>query len=186
VCLLICATLSTGPYISAAVAVYADTPNIQILNHVILLHFHLSDYKAQATGERFICGLRQLLSGLKNYYMTSAFSQQSLHLQPQFSFYSIYTDGNVSHQFVYKKQIDQKMVFVAHLQDNLEDKIFVKFTHCYSEDTHRAAHVHGFAPKLRAVEHFQDGWIMVVMDDVSHQYCEIERRPLEKNMYKAV
>ena len=27
---------------------------------------------------------------------------------------------------------------------------------------------------------------MVVMDDISYQYCEIERRPLEKNMYKAV
>jgi len=44
--LLICATLSTGPYISAAVAVYADAPNVQILNPVIPLHFHLSDYKA--------------------------------------------------------------------------------------------------------------------------------------------
>ena len=27
---------------------------------------------------------------------------------------------------------------------------------------------------------------MMVIDNVSHQYCEIERRPLEKNMYKAV
>ena len=26
----------------------------------------------------------------------------------------------------------------------------------------------------------------MVIDNVSHQYCEIERRPLEKNMYKAV
>ena len=147
-CLLVCATLSTGPYISAAVAVYADTPNIQILNHIIPLHFHPSDYKAQATGERFICGLCQLLSDLKNYYTTSTFSQQSMHLQLQFSFYSMYTDGDVSHQFVYEKQIDQKTVFVAHLQNNLEDKIFVKFTHCYGENTHRAAHVRGFAPKL--------------------------------------
>ena len=185
-CLLVCATLSTGPYISAAVAVYADAPNVQILNPVIPLHFHPSDYKARATGERFICALRRLLSDLKNYYTTSAFSQQSSHLQPQFPFYSAYTDGDVSHQFVYEKQIDQKTVFVAHLRDNPEDKIFVKFTRCYGEDAHRAAHARGFAPKLRAVERFQDGWIMVVMDDVSHQYCEIERRPLEKNVYKAV
>jgi len=27
---------------------------------------------------------------------------------------------------------------------------------------------------------------MVVMDDVSCQYCEIKRRPLEKNVYRAV
>ncbi|KAL9716775.1 hypothetical protein Ac2012v2_001227 [Leucoagaricus gongylophorus] len=185
-CLLVCATLSTGPYISAAVAVYADAPNVQILNPVIPLHFHPSDYKARATGERFICALRRLLSDLKNYYTTSAFSQQSSHLQPQFPFYSVYTDGDVSYRFVYEKQIDQQTVFVAHLRDNPEDKIFVKFTRCYGEDTHRAAHARGFAPKLRAVERFQDGWIMVVMDDVSHQYCEIERRPLEKNVYKAV
>ena len=184
--LLVCATLSTGPYIAAAVAVHADTPNIQILNPVIPLYFHPSDYKARATGERFICALRRLLSDLKNYYTTSAFSQQSSHLQPQFPFYSAYTDGDVSHQFVYEKQIDEKTVFAAHLRDNPEDKIFVKFTRCYGEDAHRAAHARGFAPKLRAVERFQDGWIMVVMDDVSHQYCEIERRPLEKNVYKAV
>jgi len=118
--------------------------------------------------------------------MTSAFSQQSLHLQLQFLFYSVYTDRNVSHWFVYEKQIDQKTMFVAYLWDNLEDKIFVKFTHCYGEDTHRAVHRYGFAPKLQAVEHFQDGWIMVVIDDVSHQYYEIERRLLEKNVYKAV
>ena len=185
-CLLVCATLSTGPYISTAVAIYTDIPNVQILNPVIQLHFHPSDYKARATGECFICALRQLLSDLKNYYMTSAFSQQSSYLQPQFSFYYMYTDGNVSHQFVYEKQIDQKTVFIAHLWDNPEDKIFVKFTHYYGEDIHRATHAHGFAPKLWAVEHFQDGWIMVVMDDVSHQYCKIERRPLEKNVYKAV
>jgi len=185
-CLLVCATLSTGPYISAAVAVYADAPNVQILNSVIPLHFHPSDYKARATGERFICALCQLLSDLKNYYMTSALSQQLLHLQPQFPFYSVYTDGDVSHQFVYEKQIDQKAVFIAHLQDNLEDKIFVKFTRCYREDAHRAAYARGFTPKLQAVKRFQDGWIMVVMDNVSHQYCKIERRPLEKNVYKAV
>ena len=183
--LLVCATLSIGPCISAAVAVYADAPNVQILNPVIPLHFHPSDYKARATGERFVCALRRLLSDLKNYYTASAFSQQS-YLQPQFPFYSAYTDGNVSHQFVYEKQIDQRTVFVAHLRDNPKDKIFVKFTRCYGEDAHRAAHARGFAPRLRAVERFQDGWIMVVMDDVSHQYREIERRPLEKNMYKAV
>ena len=147
-CLLVCATLSTGPYISAAVAVYADAPNVQILNPVIPLHFHPSDYKARATGERFICALRWLLSDLKNYYTTSAFSQQSSHLQPQVPFYSVYTDGDVSYRFVYEKQIDQQTVFVAHLRDNLEDKIFVKFTCCYGEDTHRATHAHGFAPKL--------------------------------------
>jgi len=45
-CLLVCATLSTGLYISTAVAVYADTPNVQILNPVIPLHFHLSDWRA--------------------------------------------------------------------------------------------------------------------------------------------
>ena len=73
-CLLVCATVSTGPYISATVAVYADAPNIQILNPVIPLHFHLSDYKARVTGEGFICALRRLLSDLKNYYMTSVFS----------------------------------------------------------------------------------------------------------------
>jgi len=44
--LLVCAILSTEPCISTAVAVYADTSNVQILNPVIPLYFHPSDYKA--------------------------------------------------------------------------------------------------------------------------------------------
>jgi len=108
--------------------------------------------------------------------MTSFFSQQSLHLQLQFPFYSTYTDEDVFHQFVYKKQINEKMLFAVHLWDNPEDKIFVKFTHCYGKEAHRAAHVHGFALRLQAVKRFQDGWIMVVMDDVSYQYYQERKK----------
>jgi len=178
-------TFSTGLYISVALAIYPGTPNAQILNPVLSLRFHLSDSKARAAGERFICALRRLLSDLRNYYLTDAFSKSSL-LQPQFPFYTTYTDRDASHQFVYEKQIDQKRAFIAHLRDNPEDKISVKFAPRYCEDAHRAAHAHIFALKLRAVERFVDGWVMVVMDDISHQYCEIKRRPLRTNVYQTV
>ena len=60
------------------------------------------------------------------------------------------------------------------------------FVLCAGEDAHKVAYAHGFAPKLRAVERFADGWMMVVMDDVSHQYCGIKGKRLEKDVYKAV
>ena len=184
-CLFIHATFSSGPYISVALAVYAGTPNVQILTPVVPLHFHPSDAKARATGERFICALRRLVFDLKDYYLTDAFSGSS-SMQVKFPFYTTYTDGGASHPFVYEEQIDQKRVFRAHLRDKPEDKIFVKFSRHYGEDAHKSAHAHGFAPKLRAVERFADGWVMIVMDDVSHQYCGIKGRQLEKDVYKAV
>ena len=48
---------------------------------------------------------------------------------------------------MYEEQIDLKRAFIAHLEDNPEDKIFVKFACHYGED----AHAHSYVPKLRAV-----------------------------------
>ena len=183
--LFVHATFSTGPYISVALAVYAGTPNVQTITPVVPLNFHPSDTKARENGERFICALRRLLSDLKVYYLTDLFSESPL-LQVKFPFYNTYVDGGASHNFVYEEQIDQKRAFIAHLRDNPEDKIFVKFSRRYGEDAHKVAHAHGFAPKLRSVERFADGWVMVVMDDVSHQYYGIKGRRLEKDVYKAV
>jgi len=45
----------------------------------------------------------------------------------------------------------------VHLEDNPENKIFVKFALCYGENAHKAVYVHSFAPKLQAVECFADG-----------------------------
>ena len=70
---------------------------------------------------------------LKNYYLTVAFSGKPL-LQPQCSFYNKFTDGITTLQFVYEKQIDLKRAFIAHLEDNPEDKIFFKFACHYDED----------------------------------------------------
>jgi len=81
--------------------------------------------------------------------------------------------GDASYQFVYEQQIDQKRVFIAHLRDNPEDKIFVKLARRYGEDAHRVAHAHDFSPKFQANERFADGW--VVMDAVSHQYSRGDR-----------
>ena len=67
ICLFIYFTFSTGPYISVALAVYTGTPNVQMMTPVFPLHFHPSDARARATGERFICALRRLLFNLENY-----------------------------------------------------------------------------------------------------------------------
>ena len=182
-CLFIYFTFSTGPYISITLTVYTGIANVQMMTPVFPLHFYPSDARAQATGERFICALHWLLFNLKNYYLMAAFSEHLL-LQPQFPFYNRYTNGITAHQFVYEKQIDLKRAFIAHLEDNLEDKIFVKFTLCYGEDVHETAYAYGFAPRLRAVEHFADGWVMVVIDDISHQYCWMQK-PLKKKIYQA-
>ena len=103
--LFVHATFSTGPYISVALAVYAGTPNVQIITPVVPLNFHPSDTKARENGERFICALRRLLSDLKDYYLTDLFSE-SLLLQVKFPFYNTYVDGGASHNFVYEEQID--------------------------------------------------------------------------------
>jgi len=113
----------------------------------------------------------------------AAFSEHLL-LQPQFPFYNRYTNGITTYQFVYEKKIDLKRAFIVHLKDNPEDKIFVKFALCYSENMHETAYAYGFAPRLWAVEHFVDGWVMVVMDDVLHQYCWMWK-PLKKKVYQA-
>jgi len=168
-------SFSIGPYISVALAVYTGTPNVQIVNPVVPLHFHSSDTKARATGERFICALCRLLSDLKHYYLTDVFSEPLL-VQVKFPFYITYTNRDTSHPFVYEEQINQKRVFSAHLRDNPEDKIFVKFSRRYGEDARKVAHAHSFAPKLRTVERFADGWMMVVMDDVSQQFCAVKGR----------
>jgi len=154
-----------------------------MMTPVFPLHFHPSDAGARATGEGFICALRRLPFDLKNYYLTAAFCEQP-HLQPQFPFYNKFTDGVTTHRFVYEKQIDSKRAFIAHLEDDPEDKIFVKFALCYGEDAHKAVYSHGFAPKLRAVERFADGWVMVIMDDVSPKYRWM-RKPPKNNMYRA-
>ena len=145
--LFIYLTFSTGPYISVSLPVYIGIANIQMMTPVFLLHFYPSNAKARATREHFICALCQLLFNLKNYYLTAAFSEQPL-LQLQFPFYNRYTNGIITHQFVYEKQIDLKRAFIAHLENNPEDKIFVKFTLCYDEDAHKTVYIYGFVPKL--------------------------------------
>ena len=45
---------------------------------------------------------------------------------------------------MYEKQIDLKRAFIAHLEDNLENKNFVKFALCYSENVHETVYAYGF------------------------------------------
>jgi len=138
---------STGPYISVTFAVYTGTTNVQIVNPIIPLHFYPSDTKARATGEHFICALSRLLSSLKNYYLTDAFSKLS-RMQVKVPILHHIHRWGASHLFVYEEQIDGKRVFSVHLRDNPEDKIFVKFSCCYGEDAHKVAYAYGFALKL--------------------------------------
>jgi len=118
----------------------------------------------------------------KSYYLTDAFSG-SLFLQPQFPFYNTYTDGDVSHPFVYEKQVSSEEGVSTHLRDHPEDKMFVKLAAMVR--THIGLRVH-FVPKLRAVERFADGWVMVCMDDISCRYCRVKRKQLRKDVYQAV
>ena len=48
---------------------YAGIPNVQILNPIVSLCFHLSNFKPRATGECFIYALPRLLFDLKNFYI---------------------------------------------------------------------------------------------------------------------
>jgi len=163
ICLDIYTIFSIGPHISIAFTVYTGISNIQILDSIVPLHFHPSDTRVQVSGEHFICALQQLLSSLKDYYLRDAFSKL-LCIQVKFLFYTMYTDGGTSYE--YKEQISEKRAFKVHLQDNIEDKIFVKFTHHYGEDVYETAHKHSFTPKLQAVECFANSWVIVVMDNV--------------------
>ena len=51
-------------------------------------------------------------------------------------------------QWDYYPSVDLNRAFIAHLEDNLEDKIFVTFACHYGEAVHKAVHAHDYAPKL--------------------------------------
>jgi serine/threonine protein kinase len=67
-------------------------------------------------------------------------------------------------KFTYRSRIDEKLVFRASVDGDVEGGLCVKFTKRYSENAHRFLANLGYAPQLREVTSLPGGWTMVVMD----------------------
>ena len=65
-----------------------------------------------------------------------------------------------------------KLVFRGQSEDG--DIIIIKFARRYSKDAHETCAHLGFAPKLRAFMKIPGNWYMVVMDDISDEYEELD------------
>ncbi|EEB93455.1 hypothetical protein MPER_07882, partial [Moniliophthora perniciosa FA553] len=159
-----------GPHITISAATFGEVPNVEALVSVPL-HVHSSNHNAILAGERMICALRIALKKLSLYYHSFPLPKR----QANYPFRNFYTsNGGVQHYFVYNGAIEDSRLFLAHLSDDPNVRLAVKFSRQYGEAAHRAAAKHGLAPKLYAVEHFY-GWFMVVMEDVSASYASLYR-----------
>lgn len=74
--------------------------------------------------------------------------------------------------FVYDEQIEDKLVFQAHISKQVEgfcegQSIIVKFTKSYCIEAHQLCHAyHESAPRLFACQHLPNGWMMIIMEAV--------------------
>ena len=64
--------------------------------------------------------------------------------------------------FKYDQRIGDRLLYLATSEDG--ERLFIKFTHRYGEDAHRACSDAGVSPRLHAVVGLPGGWLMVVMD----------------------
>jgi hypothetical protein len=80
--------------------------------------------------------------------------------------------GGVTVPFVYDEQIEDKLVFKAHIARQVEgfdvgQKIIVKFTKSYCVEAHQLCHgLYESAPRLYACHKLVNGWMMLVMEAV--------------------
>ncbi|ESK88923.1 crinkler family protein [Moniliophthora roreri MCA 2997] len=162
-----------GAHITVFAATFTDVPNVEPLTS-IPLHVHSSNHDAILAGERMICALRIALEKLFCYNHSYPNLPDRQANYPFRDFYPC--DNGTRHYFVYDGMIDEdKRIFFAHLRDNPNVRLCVKFTHRYCEAAHQAATTAGFAPRLYAVERVY-GWFMVVMEDVPAKFITLYSR----------
>ncbi|TDL19937.1 hypothetical protein BD410DRAFT_394386 [Rickenella mellea] len=77
--------------------------------------------------------------------------------------------GNITVNFKYLHQIDEKMLLFICETDNSE-RICIKFVRRYSQAVHEKCAEMGIAPRLRGLKDIGAGWKMVIMDALDEEY----------------
>ncbi|THU86781.1 hypothetical protein K435DRAFT_970156 [Dendrothele bispora CBS 962.96] len=188
--------LNFGSYLQAAVAVFNERPNVQVVGPAFSLHSHPSDFYAREAGARLIHGLRKAVVALNTDYekvFDLSLRDPSARLKISHPWPTSYCENGKRVGFRYRQQFESeyRRVFFATRTDT-KDPLFIKFTQQYGEEVHRAAADLGIAPRLLAVEKLPMGWFMVVMDDIRKEYetwddiGHVEYRGLKGNLVEAL
>ena len=134
------------------------------------LNVHSTKQGELEAGERLVASLRVALEDLLGLYSTIL--SDKLRPRADFPFRNFFLINGQKHYFTYDGVVENKRVFLAHLNEQPNEHLYVKFSQRYSEDAHRAALKLGLAPKLYAVNEVY-GWFLVVMEDVSKNYTPL-------------
>jgi serine/threonine protein kinase len=123
---------------------------------------HWRDETARNAIASSLDAFKKTISRLEEYY-------QALPLAPSvdrtFPYPTSYKDKRGQEiKFTYQSRIDERLVFRASVDSDVENGLCVKFTRRYSEEAHQFLADLGYAPQLREVTSLPGGWTMVVMD----------------------
>jgi hypothetical protein len=127
-----------------------------------------STYVAEIeSGQRALAALRVAIHKLCDSYKDMGSYRR---LRADYPFCDFFEDEHGRHELTYYATTKGGRVFRARLSDGR--LVLVKFSVRYSEDAHRAACRHNFAPTLYAVNRVYD-WYMIVMEDKSAVYSTL-------------
>ena len=149
-------TLSPGPYIVFAGAVWNLCPAVQIILTTLALNYHSTDTETQITAARHMAAFWKAVRSLKQYYevlpidgLSNTLSHPSLFPHPT-SYMSLVDDSKRT--FHYRKRVkdDHKLLFFGTLVEDsgTEVPICIKFARRYSRGAHWCCARSGFAPTL--------------------------------------
>jgi len=88
-------------------------------------------------------------------------------LQLGFPYLRTFKEGQVTVNFKYRTQVDQKdRVFTADEEGGQGRKLIIKFCQTYSNEVHQLLAEKSLAPRLYGIEKVAGGWLMVVMEEI--------------------
>lgn len=162
-------------------AVWSSRPNVQVLSPTLPLFWHHTDTELPDMAARYLGALRKAIHSLERCYEEtfghlmppSPISQVP---DPVFPYPCAYTciDTSSKQTFTYLLQMgmgDRTLLFAAEAEDG--SIICVKFVRSYSKEAHVWCASAGFAPKLKGYESVAGGWYMVVMENITQDYCQL-------------
>lgn len=169
-----------GPHMGVSATVHARGPCVDPVVPLLPLLVLKQDKEMMTQVARALKAAKVCVAGLQAHYEslddaqpTDVEMDQLMYPYPR-HFYS----NGVLVPFVYDQQIEDKLVFRAHINDAMADfavgqEIVVKFTKSYSVDAHQLCYaVNQSAPRLYAHQQLANGWLMLVMEAVKGEYFQ--------------
>jgi hypothetical protein len=131
---------------------------------------HWTDEMARNAIASSLDAFKKAIDSIRKHYETLALAPTLVPLVGRTFPYPIsYKDeAGQEVKFTYRSRIDDKLVFRASVDGNVEGDLCVKFTKRYSAEAHQFLAKLGHAPQLRGVTSLPGDWTMVVMDFSPH------------------